>query len=491
MPALSATPDCCWNANAPRSDFPRLTGHAECDVVVVGAGIVGLSAAMALCEAGKSVMVLEAREIGRQVTGRSTAKVTTQHALIYRHLIDTFGQELAQCYADANREAVQRIRDWVETHQIDCDYQRQSAFAYACSSQSRTAIEQEAEAARCLGFAARVLEQAPLPFQTACALEFPDQAQFNPTRYLVGLAGVVQARGGRIHQRTRAQSFEHNGRWQVGFEGGSVDADQVILATHMPVQTPVDLVGPTQPRCHVAMAFRQQENAHLEGMFIGIEEPTHSIRMGRDAEGPLLVVLGPRFNTGQDGDVARRFVDLEQWARSNLPVGEAVWRWCNEDYDTADRMAYVGEPDPEQSPGLFVATGFNAWGISNGTAAGLGIARQIITGRRPWKDLFDLKRPAPDDYNQSGDSQSLVEGTETIGHGEGGVITRGDEKIAVWRDDSGMLHGVAAACTHMGCTVTWNNADRTWDCPCHGSIFEANGEVIHGPARQPLPARPL
>lgn len=491
MPALSATPDCCWNANAQRRDFPRLTGHAECDVVVVGAGIVGLSAAMALCEAGKSVMVLEAREIGRQVTGRSTAKVTTQHALIYRHLIDTFGQELAQCYADANREAVQRIRDWVETHQIDCDYQRKSAFAYACSTQLRAVIEQEAEAARCLGFAARVLEHAPLPFETACALEFPDQAQFNPTSYLVGLAGAVQARGGRIHQQTRAQSFEHNDRWQVGFEGGSVDADHVILATHMPVQTPVDLVSPTQPRCHVAMAFRPQENAHVEGMFIGIEEPTHSIRMGRDAEGPLLVVLGPRFNTGQDGDVARRFVDLEQWAQSNLPVGEAVWRWCNEDYDTVDRMAYVGEPDPEQSPGLFVATGFNAWGISNGTAAGLGIARHIITGRRPWKDLFDPKRPAPDDFNQSGDSQSQVEGIETIGRGEGGVITRGDEKIAVWRDDSGMLHGVAAACTHMGCTVTWNNADRTWDCPCHGSIFEANGDVIHGPAHQPLAAKPL
>lgn len=278
MTTLPATPDCCWTASAPHGDFPRLTGRSECDVVVVGAGIVGLSAALTLCEAGKSVVVLEAREVGQQVTGRSTAKVTTQHALIYRYLIDTFGQELAQCYADANREAVDRIHHWVETLQIECDYERQSAFAYACSPDWRAAIENEAEAARCLGFAARVLDRAPLPFETAGALEFPGQAQFNPASYLVGLANAVQARGGRIHQQTRAGSFERGSRWQVGFEGGSVEADQVILATHLPVETPIDLASPTQPRCHVAMAFRPQEDARIDGMFIGVDEPTYPDR---------------------------------------------------------------------------------------------------------------------------------------------------------------------------------------------------------------------
>lgn len=491
MTALSASPDCCWDSNAPRSDFPRLSGDSQCDVAVIGAGIVGLTAALTLCEAGKSVVVLEAREIGRQVTGRSTAKITTQHALIYRHLIDTFGQELAQCYADANREAVGKIRHWVEALEIDCEYQRQSAYAYACSPDWRQAIEREAEAARCLGFSARVLDRAPLPFETVGALEFPDQAQFNPISYLMGLAAAVQASGGRIHQQTRAQRFEHHGHWQIGCDDGTVQAEQVIVATHMPVQTPVDYISPTQPRCHVAMAFRPQNGAHLEGMFIAVDEPTHSIRMGQDAEGPLLIVLGPRFNTGQDGDVARRFVELEDWARHNLPVADAVWRWCNEDYDTPDRMAFVGEPDPEQAPGYFVATGFNAWGISNGTAAGLGIARQIITGRCPWRSLYDPRRPMPDDFNQSGDSQSQVDDLQAIGVGEGGVISRGDEKIAVWRDDAGALHGVSAACTHMGCTVTWNNADRTWDCPCHGSIFQVDGEVIHGPAHEPLSKRSL
>ena len=189
--------------------------------------------------------------------------------------------------------------------------------------------------------------------------------------------------------------------------------------------------------------------------------------------------------------MARRFQDLEAWARIHLPVRDVAWRWCNEDYDTADRMPYVGQPDANESAGFHVATGLNGWGISNGTAAGLLIASEIATGARLWGNLYAPTRPAPKDFHQSGDTQSLVDDVAQIAPGAGGVIERGDEKLAVWRDDNGSLHAVSASCTHKGCTVTWNTADRTWDCPCHGSIFEADGTVIHGPARKPLPQREI
>jgi glycine/D-amino acid oxidase-like deaminating enzyme/nitrite reductase/ring-hydroxylating ferredoxin subunit len=453
----------------------------------VGAGIVGLTTALRLCEAGRSVIVVEALRVGGQVTGRSTAKITTQHALIYRHLIDTRGRELAQSYADANKAGVACIKDWIREYGIACDLEPKAAYAYTHDPARRGEILAEAEAARDLGLEAQAIDRGPLPFDTAAALVFPDQAQFNPASYLVGLAGAVVSRGGQIFENSRVRLVDEASRWRVVTDGGTIHAEHVVIATNMTIKSPVGMANRTQPRSHVAMAFRAADPAMVDGMFIGVDDPTRSLRMGRDAEGPLLVALGPKFNTGQDGNVAARFRELEQWVKQRFPVREVAWRWCNEDYDTADRVAFAGTPDPEKAPGFHIATGFNAWGISNGTAAGMMIA-DLVTGRpNPWVRLYDPARSYPKHFHKNGDSQSVVAAVEDIAAGQGGVLVRGDEKIAAWRDDAGKLQAVSATCTHKGCTVTWNNADRTWDCPCHGSIFAADGSVIHGPARKPLP----
>jgi glycine/D-amino acid oxidase-like deaminating enzyme/nitrite reductase/ring-hydroxylating ferredoxin subunit len=481
----------CWTATARPTDYPALEGSIHAETVVVGTGIVGLTTALRLCEEGREVVVLEGLRVGGQVTGRSTAKITTQHALIYRHLIDALGIDLAQSYADANRAGAGQVREWALAFDIACDLEGKPAYTYTHSPARRGEIEAEAEAARRLGLEADVLDRAPLPFDTAGALLFPDQAQFNPAMYLTGLAEAVIARGGRIFERSRVRQIGEASRWRAVTDGGTVHAEHVVVATNMTIKSPVGMAHRTQPRSHVAMAFRVDDPLAVDGMFIGIDDPTRSLRMGRDAEGPLLVALGPKFNTGQDGDVAQRFVELDNWARANLPVGDAVWRWCNEDYDTLDRVAYAGTPDPEKAPGFHIATGFNAWGISNGTAAGMMIAEMIRRGSSPWQKLYDPARPYPEDFHKSGDSQSIVKSLDDIAPGKGGVIVRGEEKIAAWRGDGGELHAVSATCTHKGCTVTWNTAERTWDCPCHGSIFAADGSVIHGPARKPLPPAEL
>jgi glycine/D-amino acid oxidase-like deaminating enzyme/nitrite reductase/ring-hydroxylating ferredoxin subunit len=481
----------CWTATARPTNYPALEGSIHAETVVVGAGIVGLTAALRLCEQDREVVVLEGLRVGGQVTGRSTAKITTQHALIYRHLIDTLGLDLAQSYADANRAGARQIQEWALAFDIACDLEEKTAYTYTQNPARRGEIEVEAEAARRLGLDADILDRGPLPFDTAAALVFPDQAQFNPAMYLVGLAEAVIARGGRIFEQSRVREIGEASRWRAVTDDGTVHAEHVVVATNMTVKSPVGMANRTQPRSHVAMAFRVDDPLTVDGMFIGIDDPTRSLRMGRDAEGPLLVALGPKFNTGQDGDVARRFIELENWVRTNLLVGETVWRWCNEDYDTPDRVAYAGEPDPEKAPGFHIATGFNAWGISNGTAVGIMIADLARGQSSPWQKLYDPARPYPEDFHKNGDSQSIVASVDDIAPGEGGVIIRSEEKIAAWRDESGELHAVSASCTHKGCTVTWNNAERSWDCPCHGSIFAADGSVIHGPARKPLPPAEL
>ena len=482
---LPGRADCCWTATASQTSYPILKKSARTDVAVVGAGIVGLTLAYALVRAGLSVTVLEARRVGRQVTGRSTAKVTSQHSLIYHHLRSTFDLDTARLYAEANRAGVEQIRTWVHQLAISCDWEQKHAYTYTCDKSQVTDIEKEAELARELGFEAEAISRAPLPFETAGALRFANEAQFNPTRYLIGLAGVVAAAGGIIFENTRVTKVAFDKHWQLTAENGRLDADHLVLATNLPTAGPGNYDARTRPRGHIAMAFRMKFEAALEGMFIGIDQPTHSLRMGRDQEGALLVVLGPAFITGQEGDVAARFRELERWTRNNLPVGEVAWRWVNEDYDTVDRVPYVGQPS-QKSQRLYIATGFNGWGISNGTAAGLLINDQIQGRSNPWSKLYDPRRRGPRKYNKGGDTQSYVRSIDNIRRGHGGVLKVGKDKIAVWKSSRGQVHALSASCTHAGCTVTWNNADLTWDCPCHGSMFSADGKVIHGPAVKPL-----
>ena len=318
---IPGTADCCWTATTPQTSYPALGKAARTDVAIIGAGIVGLTAAYALCRTGASVMVIEALHVGRQVTGRSSAKITSQHSLIYRHLRDTFDLDTARAYAEANRAGATQIRNWIRELGIVCDLEEKDAYVYTCKESLLAEIEAEAAIALDLGFEADVIAPAPLPFETAGALRFAGEAQFDPAQYLVGLAAAVKTAGGSIFENTRVHDVKPGRRWRVMTERGQIDAESVVVATNLPIAGPGHYDVKTRPRGHIAMGFRAASADAVEGMFIGIDHPTHSIRTGRDDDGPLLIVLGPAFVTGQEGDVAARFRQLDEWAHKKSSGG--------------------------------------------------------------------------------------------------------------------------------------------------------------------------
>lgn len=494
MTKLSGTPQCHWIATATDTAYPSLVGDRSVDIAIVGAGIVGLTAALELAADGQSIAVLDGQRVGRQVTGRSSAKITTQHNLIYADLTCRLGEAKARLYAEANMAGVQRIRDWTGRYGIECDLESRAAYTYTCDEGRLDELKQEVETAKRYGLPASFTADLPLPVGAKGAVRFDDQAQFNPAAYLVGIAAAAAA-GAAIYENswaTRIEAAENAGRrWRVRTATGAVAADHVLVATNQPFSAPENYNHRTQPRCHPSICLRMDSDKLPNGMFISAEHPTRSIRTARDNDGPLLQVLGPQFRTGQEGDVAARFQELEAWARAHFDVGALVWRWVNEDMDTFDRVPFVGAPKPEEAPGWYVATGFNAWGISNGTAAGLLIADLARGRENPWTALYDPARPFDKDFHKGGESQSMVNSVADIPAGGGGVLKVGEEHVAVFKEEDGRAFAVSAHCTHKGCPVTWNNADRTWDCPCHGSIYRRDGQVIHGPATAPLKPRPL
>ena len=484
-----------WLGTTPGTDYDPLPGDLAVDTAVVGGGIVGVTTAFRLAEAGQSVAVLERDRILTGVTGHTTAKLTAQHGLVYRHLVDEFGEQRARQYATANQDAIDDVESRVEELGIDCDFERTPAYTYTESAVDESKYRAEADAARGLGLPASYTESLPEALGAASAVRFDDQAHFHPRKYLLALAEAVDGDGSHVFERTTVRDVEDEGPCRVTTDRGTVTARDVVLASHFPVVDRALYFARMHPKRSYVLAVELDEEPP-EGMYYRPTDSYFSVRP-HATDDQTVLVGGQNHRTGAGGSTEARYRRLERAARDAFDVASVRYRWSTQDQVSVDRVPFVGLHAPFADH-VYVATGFGGWGMTNGTAAARLLSDLVLGRETPWRGVY---RPNRLEVSPSSTRALLSHGAATakhfvgdrldrhpredvgdLGRGDADVFDAGGDPVGVYRDESGDVHAVSAVCSHMGCIVSWNDAHRSWDCPCHGSRFDHDGGVIDTPA---------
>jgi len=494
MTQLSEKPISFWIDSTPETDFPPLIDNLLVDVAIVGAGIAGLTAAVLLKRSGLSVAVIESKRVAKGVSGHTTAKLTSLHQLIYAELIDKFGEEKARLYGESNEAAIAQVAALVAEEQIDCDFSRQSNYTYADTTDQLNKVVAEVEAAKKLGLPASLVQETSLPFPIAGAVKFENQAQFHVRKYLLHLAKSIPSDNSYLFENTKVETVEQNNPCQVITDKGTLRAQKVLITTHLPILDRGLYFAKTYPKRSYIIGARIESSQAPQGMFIGSGKDYNSVRTTPYQDGLLLLIGGGGHKVGTVTNTEERYLKLEQFARTKFGIDNFDYRWSTQDMVSFDKIPYIGKLTPLDE-NIYVATGFSLWGMSNGTLSGM-LLRDFVLGKsNPWAELYDSTRATPFLTPQS-IKENINVGTHWVGDrlkgltnsiadvksNEGKVITLKGEKIAAYRDETGNLHAVSAVCSHLACIVGWNNAEKSWDCPCHGARFNFDGEVIHGPA---------
>lgn len=477
------------------------------DVVVIGAGVTGLTTALLLQKAGRRVALVEGASIGESVTVHSTVKVTVGHGTLYSKIVDKRGLDAARAYAEANSAGLQLVLGLVTSHSIDCTLEHGHPHViYAEDDAEVEKVEREAEIARQLGLDVSLTRDVPLPFTVAQGLSFNAQAHFHPGRYLAGLAEAFVAAGGTLIEGARVTDVDsHHDRCTVHTEAGDLTAGHVVIATQYPVLDRGGHFSRLEARRSYGIAAVLPDGVSA-GMTINVGSPTHSTRSAKLDGQELLIVVGEGHGVGHVTDTAERWVQLQDWARDRFGVNEFRYHWSAEEVSSLDHVPFVGQMVPG-SPRVLTATAFDGWGITNGTASAM-MLRDLITGvDNHWLETFDATRaqtsvPPVKEFVQENLHVAKTwlkdrVGGRTAGDptqlepGEAAILEADGDQTAAYRDEHGQLYAVSAICTHLGCTVEWNGGEKSWDCPCHGSRFSHTGDVLHGPATTPLAQRDM
>lgn len=496
-------------ATATGGGFPRLAEDLHADVVVIGGGISGITTALLCKQDGARVVVLERGAVAGGASGFTTAKASALQQTKLTQIRRLHGDDAAAAYARASLEAIAWIERTIAERAIDCAWERLPDLTYAADEQQLDDVRRVADAARAAGLDAELLDAAAtaaaLPFAAPAAVRLDGQAQFHPVRYLRALAASIPGDDCHVFERSAVVHVHEDSPCTVTTDDGcTVTAGAVVVCTNYPLLDRGLFFARTEAVRSYLVAARLADGAVLPTtMAISAGEPTRSIRPYDDARGGRWVLVGGEgHGTGADAASPERYEALEQFAREQFEVSEIPYRWSTQDGAPLDKLPYAGLYHP-RARDLYVNSGHQKWGMTNGTIGGRVIA-DLIAGRdNEYAELLDPNRvtvrAAPQlaraqlhvGAHLLGDRLTPAEASSSddVPSGEARVVRAGLGKVGVHRDDDGMLHAVSLRCTHLGCLTHWNDAERSWDCPCHGSRFDPDGNVLAGPAVEPLPQR--
>lgn len=472
----------------------------EADVCIIGAGILGITTGYYLTKRGLKVVILEKDHIAEKATGHTTAKITSQHGLIYHYLIDTFGKEFAKAYLDANEQAIHNIKGIIKEEKIECEFEKQDNYVYTVNQDEVEKIKDEKKAMEKLGFQAEYVTETNLPLSILAALKFPNQAQFHPRKYLLGLYQFIIKHGGEFYTNTECYDIKKENDMYITYtKENKVKSKYVVIASHYPF---INMPGFYFAKMYQSSSYVlgiDTKTEKLNGMYINITSPIYSFRNAKDGDKNILLLGGAGHKTGECIDEEQTYDLLEKKAKELYPKCEILYRWSTRDCITLDKIPYIGQFS-KFMPDVYIGTGFNKWGMTSSNVAANIIVDKICKKENHFCDIFFARRMDPivnkDEVKNmvSQTAKSLVYERmkeenielEDIQNNSGGMIDRGGQKVGIYKDGNGKVFAVKPVCTHLGCMLSWNDADKTWDCPCHGSRFDYTGKNLYDPAIKDL-----
>lgn len=502
MQTNAASPS-LWTATAQVPPNPPLEGDTQADVCVVGGGIAGLTAAYLLLKEGRSVLLIDALDVGAGETGRTTAHFFPPDER-YFEIARRFGDAKAAMLRDSYERATDLVETIVQSEQITCDFRRLDGYLVPAGPGGADVVDKEHAATVKLGVdVTRMLRVPGLDWDTGPALCFHGQAQFHPVKYLAGLLRAVKRLGGQVHGGTRARELTSTADGTtVTTERGTIRARAVVVATNTPFNTRVIMHTKVAGYHSYVVGLKVPRGALQPFLLWDTGDPYYYVRLDAQEEAQpydILVVGGQDHKVGQDGTPQHRYDEIEAWTRQRFPQAQEVaWRWSGEVMEPADGVAYLGRAPGEKGE-VYLITGDSGNGMTHCTAGAMLVTDLIQNRTNPWVPLYNpARKPVRSlgeymleqantlaqytDWLQGGE----VSAPDRIPPGEGALIRDGLKLMAVHRADDGKLTFLSAACPHMGCAVHWNSGEKSWDCPCHGSRFDIEGKVLHGPSAAPL-----